>query len=120
VQELPASCDAKSAGALIEAAVGLNKGCSDIRVHSLANDPCYGGKKTATVTSKDLTCVLPEATQRDNWEFDLPGELVSSHFDSHEAPAIVIDTHFEGFTPLNSFDDSGQHRYEYVLSLYKG
>ncbi len=106
VQDLPRAVDSDSVTELIEAAVGLNQGCSDLKVHSLATDPYYSNKKTATITSKDLAYVLPEAAQRDRWAFDPPGWLGGS------ANALTIDTHFLGFTPLNSFDDDSKHHYE--------
>jgi hypothetical protein len=85
---------------------------SDLKVHSLANDPCYCGKKTATITSRDLAGVLPEAACRDRWAFELPDQLNVSDEDEHPTDGLTIDTHFEGFTPLSSFDDDKEHLYE--------
>jgi hypothetical protein len=112
VQDLPGTCDRSSATLLIEAAVRLNKGCSDLKVHSLANDPCYRGKKTATITSRDLAGVLPEVARRDRWAFELLDQHSVSDEDGNPTDGLTIDTHFEGFTPLNSYDDEKEHLYE--------
>jgi hypothetical protein len=112
VQDLPGACDKGSATLLIEAAVGLKKGYSDLKVHSLANDPYYRGKKTATITSQNLAGVLPEAARRDQWALDLPDQPNVADGGKHPTDGLTIDTHFEGFTPLNSFDDDKEHLYE--------
>jgi hypothetical protein len=112
VQDLPGASDKECATLLIESAVGLSPGCSDLKVHSLANDPYYSGRKTATITSKDLADVLPEAALRDRWEFDLPEQPSYTDKSEHHTSSLTIDTHFEGITPLNSFDDDDGHQYE--------
>jgi hypothetical protein len=116
VQDLPAACDKTGASFLIEAAVGLTKGFSDIVVHSLADDPCYSTSRTATITSRDLRGVLPDAAIRDRWTFDLPYQSHGSNTGKLSAAALTIDTHFEGFTPLDSFTEDSAHQYEYVAS----
>jgi hypothetical protein len=114
VQDLPGATSRDDAIQLLEAAVGLNKRCSDIKVHSLADDPYYSGKKTATITLKDLAYVLPKTAHRNKWVFDLSDH--PSGLDGGSLPTgfLTVDTHFEGFTPLNSFEDDSKHQYEYV------
>lgn len=69
-----------------------------IRCHSLALSPNYHEKtKVATVSFRD---VLPDLLNEGiEWHFDLP----SSDYSTDKE--IVLDTHFNGFTPLQSSDD---------------
>jgi hypothetical protein len=104
--------DKAGATRLIETAVGLNRGCSDIKVHSLAIDPFYSGTKTATITSKDLAGVLPNTVLYDRWTFDLHDKLDGRDEGEPPATALTLDTHFNGFTPLNSPTGDSDHRFE--------
>jgi hypothetical protein len=59
--------------------------------------------KTATLTFKKVPDIIGSETEKSQWRFELPG--LSS--------ALLLDSHFLGFTPLN--DVSGpQHLCEYA------
>jgi hypothetical protein len=108
---------------LVEVAARLNVGCSDIRVHSLAASAVCAREKTATVTSDDLASALqprPSSEVR-RWTLTVAPEMLPAAFariaSSDETRVengidIYVDTHFEGFTTLHSFDDDEQHRFE--------
>ncbi len=123
VDGLPSPCNRGTAIALIEAAAHLNPGRSDVKVYSLAARAVGTRETTATITSIDLAQVLqpPPSQASRRWTLALPKPpLLAARVglsSSGEAPDeddhdISIDTHFEGFTPLCSFDDGARHKLE--------
>ena len=75
-------------------------------VHSLGLDPYKFGRslpKVATVTFEQTPGVLSEGHE---WSFSVDGAASRTKFH------ITIDTHFLGFTPLNSVKDDREHKTE--------
>jgi hypothetical protein len=75
-------------------------------VQSLGLDPYKFGRsvpKVATVTFEQTPGVLSEG---DLWNFSVDGAASRTKFH------ITIDTHFLGFTPLNSVKDDEDHKTE--------
>lgn len=100
----------KSAKAFLEVCLGFDNGSSDINLHSLAHSAIYKGEKTATITSVDLSRKL--GGEKEEWTFIL---LDDTDLLNHGRPnnrAVAIDTHFKGFTALNSFDNEEDHLFE--------
>ena len=50
------------------------------------------------------------------WTASIPAESQNVADGRRQSVQIVIDTHFEGLTPFNSFDHHQQHQVKYVLS----
>jgi hypothetical protein len=120
VQGLPADYDRGAAKALVEAAARLNIDSSDVTVHSLAPSASPPREKTATITSKQLALALrPQPSQESQrWKLtisasQLPVAMERSD-DAHDQTdlQVSIDTDFEGFTPLHSFEDVADHKLE--------
>jgi hypothetical protein len=119
VEGLPLECDHAKTKALVGAAVGLKASGSDMAVHSLAASALRGGEKTATITSEALARSLQQqpAPKSRRWTFTVPPAFLPRAAHSDDTPSqvnreIFIDTHFDGFTPLHSFDDKVEHRLE--------
>ena len=110
VQCLPAHCSWKSTRSLIASAVGLFDGQYNIVVHSLAYSVGYDGEKTATISSDGLWTRLQGP--RNRWTFTLTDQTYDSEDGRPQNQEIVIDTHFEGLTPLNCFETQEDHRIE--------
>lgn len=108
VQGIPQHHGWKSAKAFLEDCLGFETGSSDIKLHSLAHSAVYKEEKTATITSTDI---LPKLVgEKEEWTFDFPDNT-----DDDEQPntrVVAIDTHFEGFTALNSFENDDDHLLE--------
>ena len=110
VQCLPSYCTWKSAQSLIASAVGSDDGLSSIIVHSLAYSVGYEGEKTATISSDGLSGKLQGP--KNQWSFTLSNQMQDSEDGRPQNREIVIDTHFEGLTPLNCFENQADHRLE--------
>ena len=110
VQCLPAHCTWKSTRSLIASAVGIFDGQYNIVVHSLAYSVGYDGEKTATISSDGLSTKLQGP--RDRWTFTLTDQTYDSEDGRPQDQQIIIDTHFEGLTPLNCFENQEDHRLE--------
>ena len=102
VQCLPAHCTWKGTRSLIASAVGF----ADGQHYSVG----YDGEKTATVSSDSLSRNL--RGPRNQWTFTLTDQTHDSEDGRPQNREIVIDTHFEGLTPLNSFEAQEDHRFE--------
>ena len=110
VQCLPAHCTWKSTRSLIASAVGFVDGQYNIIVHSLAYSVGYDGEKTATISSDSLSTKLQGP--RNRWTFTLTDQPHDLEDGRPQHQEIVIDTHFEGLTPLNCFETQEDHRLE--------
>ena len=110
VQCLPAHCTWKSTRSLIASAVGFVDGQYNIVVHSLAYSVGYDGEKTATISSDGLSTKLQGPRHR--WTFTLTDQTHDSEDGRPQNREIIIDTHFEGLTPLNCFEKQEDHRLE--------
>ena len=65
---------------------------------------------TATIRSDVLSQRLPK--QETLWAFDIAErKSLASAWQPHRRP-IIIDSHFEGLTPLNSFNTQEEHHFE--------
>jgi hypothetical protein len=79
-------------------------------IHSLGIDPSSSTNnrfQTATVAFKQD----PEAFQDNKGDWVLPITR-SFPFNDRAISSIKVDSHFLGFTPLNSFEDSSAHKIE--------
>ena len=113
VRCLPTHCTFKSAKALLESALDVGEDDSSIAICSLAYSASYGGAKTAIIRARNLSLKLAEP--RSQWSVSIPAENNDSDDGRTQSKEIVIDTHFEGLTPLNSLDNRQQHQIKYVL-----
>jgi hypothetical protein len=112
IQGLPPKCTREKVQQFIEAALNPDgRGCFSIRVHSIAQSAIVKNEMTATISSSDLHFVLADATRSPCWKFEIPMQP-AGQFDD-ESAVITVDTLFDGFTALNSFDDAKEHLYEY-------
>ena len=107
---LPSEYNLETTKSLLESTYGLGNSSSDIFVRSVAYSNGYKGEKTATVTSKMLSQKLEG--QNSQWVLDLPGDSHGTSQRKQLTSRIIIDTHFEGLTPLNSFEDNEEHQFE--------
>ncbi|KAI4264649.1 MAG: hypothetical protein L6R42_000247 [Xanthoria sp. 1 TBL-2021] len=112
VQDLPEECSWDSTQELLEVAFGLGKGQSDITVHSLAYSLGYDGLKTATISSLTLAQTLDKGTNQ--WTFELLDHAHTTADSQSRPHIIVLDSHFEGLTPLNSFPNQQNHLLDVV------
>jgi hypothetical protein len=81
-------------------------------VHSLGLDPHAFGRnvhKVATVSFERTPQVLLDG--RNEWSFTV-GRREKFHSGTYANSMITIDTHFLGFTPLNSVKDDEDHKIE--------
>lgn len=107
VRNLPNYADRHAAAQLIAQAIAIDGSTLSIgvTVHSLAKavDPWERvATQTATVTFGDEPNLGTKPTQRpEEWKLLVPGLR----------NPLILDAHFEGFTPLNDPDATG-HLYE--------
>lgn len=90
---------------------------TDILIKSLARGHGLDNtSRTATLMFKKLPSLLQDSPDKTSWRIDLNGILsLGGDRTGTEALYVVLDTHFEGFTPLN--DAKGDDEaIEYVLS----
>lgn len=109
VRGLPANTTRKVTIVLIKTVLG-EKGLG-MRLRSLARDAYDAQYKVATVTFQKR----PERFEpnKSEWRFAVMSEINSSDDErSVEDEEIVFDTHFHGFTTLNSFEDRSLHLME--------
>lgn len=110
VQGIPQHHSWRSAKAFLEDCLGFENGSSDIKLHSLAQSAIYNDEKTATITSTDIIQKL--AGEKEEWTFDSPENADKLDDGQPNNRVVTIDTHFEGFTALNSFENDEDHRLE--------
>jgi hypothetical protein len=69
----------------------------------------------ATISSDNLTSVLLDSSPSTSYTFNIPKSVkIAKDDDSDGTLVMTLDTSFEGFTPLNSFDDPEEHIFEYI------
>ncbi len=114
VEGLPSTCDREAARSLIHTAVGLDHAASDVTIHSLARSVFSAHEKTATISSTKLAALLqPPLTRAQRWTFEIQThDLLATSPKDRGGDEISLDTHFEGLTPLNSFEDDELHLHE--------
>lgn len=81
---------------------------SSLIVHSLADDPRGKPTKVATFTFTGSSENLSGRGRR--WTFPILEDQCPSA--EGQSMRLSIDDHFEGFTPLNSFETSEEHKFE--------
>lgn len=112
VRGIPQHHTWESTKAFLEDCLGFENGSSDIKLHSLARSAFRNDEKTVTITSTDILQKLPGG--KEAWTLDCP-ENTDKFDDGQPNREIVIDTHFEGFTVLNSFENDEDHLLEYAM-----
>lgn len=89
---------------------------SDINVQSLAKGHGLDiTSKTATLMFNRIPAYLQDRSDQTSWQISLDGALESQNV-QRLCKTIVLDIHFEGFTPLNDVDD-GAEAVEYEIPL---
>jgi hypothetical protein len=87
---------------------------SELTVHSLGADP-YSSERNifqiATVTFQQVPRCLQDG--KDQWTLPTTNSRVPN--DTTVVSSITVDSHFSGFTPLNSVKHGSGHEIEYVL-----
>jgi hypothetical protein len=115
VEGLPWSRSFEDARMLIEAALRPNlPGNASILLHSLAKSVITKGNMTATITCDCLSTSLLDASRSSCWTFEIRASEASAGHEGRRPNMITLDTTFDGFTPLNSFDNEEEHKFEYV------
>jgi hypothetical protein len=76
---------------------------ASVAVHSLAINPVDRNSKVATLSFHTLPVAL--SGDKDQWKFPLPSNRDEEYVNTKRL--LILDTHFEGFTPLqHSEEDS--------------
>lgn len=100
----PAAADETTLATLLSNALG-DVGPTDIRVQSLARSHGLDGtSNTATLMFKKMPFLLRDWPHRTSWRIDL-NDAAPLRDDELRGETLVLDTHFEGFTPLNDAKD---------------
>jgi hypothetical protein len=86
---------------------------SQVKVHSLALNPYEPRDKVATFILEGSFKHLPSPINR--WKYAIPKDEHSNNYILLRTLEIFIDSNFEGFTPLNLFESSEEHKIEYVV-----
>ena len=109
VRGIPANAKAKTASMLLKSVLGeKNLG---MRIRSLAPDAYAPQHNVATVTFQKRPKLL--TPNKSDWRFLISPEINSSDEEQvARDDEIIIDTHFHGFTALNSFEDKAFHLME--------
>jgi hypothetical protein len=103
---------------IIGAALGLDEQRhSSVKVHSLAKSVIHENEMTATASFGHRDLVRPNEAQLSSWNFEIPRPQAMRGERDDKAVIITIDTTFNGFTPLNSFDKAEEHLFEYAPIL---
>jgi hypothetical protein len=87
---------------------------SELTVHSLGADPYSSERNTfqiATVTFQQVPRCLQDG--KDQWTLPTTNSRVPN--DTTVVSSITVDSHFSGFTPLNSVKHGSGHEIEYVF-----
>ena len=100
--------------------MGLEDEGPGLKVYSLAFNPYrQEQEKVATISFAKVPSHLSNGAGKDEWQFPLPtfeSPQVSEEEEEDDTPRretyIVIDTHFKGFTPLQSFQNASDHKIE--------
>lgn len=112
VQGIPSTCNEVSTQELLQSIL-IKDDYSLIIIRSLAYDPMNRKVKVATFIIRGNSTQLSDTGRQ--WDFVIPkGKYNSDDVYSRDL-SLLIDTHFEGFTPLNSFENSEEHRVESVI-----
>lgn len=112
VQGIPSTRNEVSTQILLQSIL-IEDDDSVIIIRSLAYDPRDRNVKVATFTIRGTSTQLSGTSRK--WDFDIPkGEYNNDDVNARDLH-LSIDNHFEGFTPLNSFENSDEHKLELVI-----
>jgi hypothetical protein len=125
VRGIPHLCNQKETEKIIKAAVGLEYENPSFALHSLAANPYRPQQeKVATLTFTRIPSCLCSSKNETQWCFAIPNLQLPQASDKdangdtfRRATEVVLDSHFRGFTPLSSFQDTSDHKSEYVFPL---
>lgn len=108
LRKCPDTVDAPTVTRLLSDALG-DVALEDINIQSLATD--YGictTTKTATLMFRKLPRLVTEQPEKTQWRIS----VAHSQGDASICPEdLVLDTHFQGFTPLNDVEPD-KHDFE--------
>jgi hypothetical protein len=111
VQGIPATYNKEESRILLASILEGDNENPEPTVHSLGADPSSteGNRfQIATVTFKQD----PKGLQDNKGEWPLPTTRSRALNDKERVSSITVDSHFLGFTPLNSFEDDSNHKIE--------
>lgn len=111
VSSIPLTYDKEDTRLLLQSILGCH--LSSLVVHSLGDDPRGKPNKIAAFTLPGGSPYLSGRGRR--WTFPIPEEHLSKKKVQQGKGPIVIDDHFEGFTPMNSFGAAEEHKLEWVI-----
>ncbi|KAI9778529.1 MAG: hypothetical protein M1839_008060 [Geoglossum umbratile] len=113
VRGLSALHNKDTARDLIKSKLAL-EGSLELQICSLALSPHRPDEKVATITFKGTSGVLP--SDRNEWVADVPdvGSNGDHPLSQGHQQHIIIDSHFEGFTPLSSCERDADHKIDIV------
>lgn len=103
----PADLDKKCLGDLLSRILG-DVTPSEIHIQSLAQGHgLESTSRTATLMFNKTPAYISDRQDQTSWRLDVDGGLVSQDRPrSYEA--LSLDTHFEGFTPLNDVEEDAE------------
>ncbi|MCJ1250255.1 hypothetical protein MMC30_007481 [Trapelia coarctata] len=105
---IPSTYDKEATGLLLRSILGCHE--SSLVIHSLGDDPQRKPDKVAVFTLAGGSEHLPGRGRR--WTFPIPKDSLSKEEVYPVKRQILIDDHFEGFTPMNSIKDHKDHKVE--------
>lgn len=109
-QGIPATFDRSSTRELLRRLLQLDDEGLRLTLLSLAPSPYEPKDKAshvATFTFNGISRNLP-ATRKE-WTFTLPSDEEANSDRQSRTVKLTIDSHFEGFTPLNAFENGEDH-----------
>ena len=111
VQGIPAAYTKEDSRILLSSILEGNGENPEPIIHSLGMDPSSSAGnrfQTATVTFKRDLKIFQD--KKDDWVFPIPRSR-SLHYGATSS-SLKFDSHFLGFTPLNSFENDSAHKIE--------
>ncbi|KAH0556219.1 hypothetical protein GP486_005853, partial [Trichoglossum hirsutum] len=114
VRGLSATHNKRTIKGFLKSKLGLG-GDSRLKICSLAHSPHRHEEKVATINFEGTSSVLQ--SDGNEWVIDAPGNdssdddiALSREYEQN----IIIDSHFEGFTPMSSFENDADHKIDIV------
>ncbi|KAH0555739.1 hypothetical protein GP486_006316 [Trichoglossum hirsutum] len=119
VQGIPASFNLDDVREFLRSVLERRGEDISLRIHSIGLDPYISGKgapQVATITLSGLPG--PFTDGKDEWT--LPAPRSGTLGGMLAVPSITVDSHFRGFTPLNSVDDADHKIEQAIVQLKNG
>lgn len=114
LSKCPAEADARTLAILLSSAL-RDIAASDIRIYSLARSHgSVSSSRTATLMFNKLPSLLRDQPSKSSW--DIPLQNLESNGSDCPIENMVLDAHFDGFTPLNN-PENEINAVEYDLSF---